>query len=431
MLNRFKLTVVLVFICSHHALADDVITQEFDLSLSDDAELTITQFGSGGDRILWIPSEYGINTGRHYELIGGLSNRQFEIWLARTHESYFVPRGRSSYTKIPVGDISNLIQKSLPEDNRKLFIVTTGRGAVLSLLALKHWQNATGGNEKFGGIVMIHPNFQAKTPTPGEALEYLPIVQEMQVPIFILQPKKSNKRYYLPDLVAKLSQGGSQVYAQLVGEVSDGYHVRQDANEIEKQRAKELPLKIANAIKVLSSTKIVNDKKQKLQKRPPNQSSAQPWRMTAIPESLQAYPGNTLAPVLELQDIEGKKHNLGNYGGKVLVLNFWATWCPPCVKEIPSLNRLQSAFSKEDLVVLTIDVGESKQDVDKFLKQVPTALPVLLNLDGDVVKQWKVIAFPTTFIIDKQGLIVYTYFGGLEWDNPGVIQKLQEVIQRH
>lgn len=393
----------------------------FDLTLTSDAAISITQFGNDGDRILWIPSEYGINKERHYDLLNALSKLQYEIWLAETHESYFIPTGRSSYTEIPVDDISELIQESLPKDNRKLFIVTTARGAVLSLLALKNWQNKTGGSEKFGGIIMIQPNFQAKTPTPGTAMEYLPIVDSTQLPVFIIQPKKSNKYWYLKDLVTRLSNSGSQVYTQIIDQAGDGYHIRPDTNEIEKQKAKELPLQLSRAMHLLAQTKITVQKQKN--------TSNEPWKVTSLPASLQPYPENTTAPALELQDIEGKKYKLEDHRGKVVILNFWATWCPPCVKEIPSLGRLQKAFSKKDLLVLSVNIGENKKEVKEFLKQVPADFPVLLNPDGSTVKQWKIIAFPMTFVINQQGTIQLAYFGGLEWDDPNVVAQLRGLIR--
>jgi len=417
---------ILVFILSvsfiQISFASNIEHKDFDLELMSDETISITQFGNTGNRVLWIPSEHGIHEKRHYDLLNSLSQLQYEIWLARTHESYFIPRGRSSYTKIPVDDVSELIQKSLPRDSRKLFIVTTSRGAVLSLLALNHWQNKTGGSDKFGGIILIHPNFQAKTPTPGAAMEYLSIVDSTQLPVFIIQPKKSNKYWYLKDLVSRLSDSGSQVYTQIIEQAGDGYHVRPNANEIEKQKTKELPGQLSSAMHLLAKSKVTNTKLQ--------DTSSEAWNVTPLPESLQPYPEDIKAPALKLENINGKKYKLEDHRGKVIVINFWATWCPPCVREIPSLGRLQKAFSKKDLVILSVDVGESKKEVDAFLKQVPAEFPVLLDPEGSTVKQWKIIAFPTTFVIDQNGIIRLAYYGALEWDNSNVIKQLQDLVER-
>lgn len=420
MFIRFIFFLLFSNACIQISFADNIETESFELTLTDDIAVTITRFGKDGDRILWIPSEHGINKQRHYELLNALSKHQYEIWLAEIHESYFIPAGRSSYTRIPVDDISELIQKTLPRDDRKLFIITSGRGAVLSLLALNNWLNKSGDSEKFGGIIMLNPNFQENTPTPGKTMEFLAVVDKTQLPVFIIQPEKSNKYWYLKDLVARLGNGGSKVYSEIIEQAGDGYHVRADANEIEKQKARELPQQLSEAIKLLTQTKVST--------RRPQSTSSEPWQISPLAESLQLYSEKTSAPALELHDIHGEKYNLEDHRGKVIVINFWATWCPPCVKEIPSLGRLQAAFSKKELLVLSVDIGESKKEVETFLNQFPADFPVLLDADGTTVKQWKIIAFPTTFIIDQHGMIRLAYYGGLEWDEPDVATQLRSLI---
>ena len=401
------------------SLAENVEIEHFDLPLNDNTEISITRFGNDGDRILWIPSEHGIRKQKHYRIMSALADLGYEVWLAELHESYFIPAGRSSYTKIPVDDIASLIEQSLPRDKRKLFIVSTGRAAVLSALALNRWQAETGGKQNFAGIIMIHPNFQADTPTPGTAMEYLPLVDSTQLPIFIIQPQKSNKYWYLNTLVSRLSDAGSKVYTQVIEQASDGYHARPGTSAAEKEMAKKLPGHIATASMLLSKTEVEVQEQH---------STGTPWQVSSIAESLQPYPGNTSAHALVLKDINGEEHDLQDYRGKVVLLNFWATWCPPCVEEIPSLGRLQQAFSKDDMVVLSVDIGESKKEVQAFLQQVPADFPVLLNPDGSTVKQWNIIAFPTTFVIGRDGIIKLAYFGGLEWDSPNVVSQIQQLV---
>ncbi|MET0094516.1 MAG: TlpA disulfide reductase family protein, partial [Sedimenticola sp.] len=111
------------------------------------------------------------------------------------------------------------------------------------------------------------------------------------------------------------------------------------------------------------------------------------------------------------------------------LLNFWATWCPPCVKEIPSLGRLKRKLSDRAVAVLSVDVGESVERVEAFLKKVPADFPVMLDPEGATVKTWKLRAFPTTFLIDGEGRIRYAYFGGLEWDTPEVVTLIEKILE--
>jgi len=401
-------------------LAYNTDANVFDLSINESTEITISRFGNNGDRILWIPSEFGIRRENHYHLLDSLARLGHEVWLAEIHESYFIPSGRKSYTEIPLGDISDLIEKSLPEDGRKLFIVSTGRGAALALMALNQWRANSSNSQKFGGIVMLHPNLQASTPRPGTDLHYLPIVDSTQLPVFIIQPEKSEKYWFLDKLVTRLSDSGSQVYTQIIEQASDGYHVRPDTSTSEKKLAEKLPLQISRAVNLLAKTEVAV---------PDTFTPVGTWQLTAIAESLQPYPGQPGAPALELYDTEGKKYKLKDFLGKVVVLNFWTTWCPPCVDEIPSLGRLQKLFSKKDLLVLSVDIGEDEDEVAKFLKEVPADFPVLLDPEAGTLGRWKVTAFPTTLVINRRGDIELAYYGGLEWDNPAVVKQLQTMVQ--
>ncbi len=341
MLLRAILTFLLAIVCIQTGFADTSKAEHFELPLNDETAISITKFGNTGDRILWIPSEHGINKENHYNLLGSLAALQHEVWLAEIHESYFIPAGRSSYTEIPVDDMVRLIENSLPEDERKLFIVSTGRAAVLSSLALNRWLATTGNSnrqrDKFAGIVMIHPNFQADTPQPGTAMEYLALVDSIQLPIFVIQPKKSNKYWYLNGLVSRLIDGGSEVYTKIIEQASDGYHVRLDRSDAEKQLAKTLPADIARATQLLAQTKVIA-------KKQPEKSEI--WQVSTIAESLQLFPGNVSAPELELQDMGGNKHRLKDYRGKVVVLNFWATWVPAMCRRNSFTGPLAASIFK-------------------------------------------------------------------------------------
>jgi thiol-disulfide isomerase/thioredoxin len=137
---------------------------------------------------------------------------------------------------------------------------------------------------------------------------------------------------------------------------------------------------------------------------------------------------NALAPDFELTDMQGNAVRLNDYRGKVVLVNFWATWCPPCVEEIPSLGRLQQKFSTEELVVVSVDVGEEKASVQEFLKKVPARYPVMLDPDGRTVADWNLRAFPTTFVVDREGRISLAYFGGLQWDSSEIVDQLRGLL---
>ena len=114
-----------------------------------------------------------------------------------------------------------------------------------------------------------------------------------------------------------------------------------------------------------------------------------------------------------------------------MLVNFWATWCPPCRAELPSLERLWQLLNKEDFVVLAINVGESADIIFPFtgMLEPSPSFPILLDLDSSVLSTWPVMGLPTTFIIDRQGRIAYRAVGGRMFDDSALVKQLRELIQ--
>ena len=138
-------------------------------------------------------------------------------------------------------------------------------------------------------------------------------------------------------------------------------------------------------------------------------------------------------PELALLNIQGERRDLEDYKGSVLLVNFWATWCPPCVKELPSIAKARELLSDEPFDVLVINVGEDKTQIERFLR---TRLGGVLNLEVLVddnlvaVKDWKVRALPTTYIVDHTGRVVYSAMGEHDFSEAVVIDKIRELIRK-
>ncbi len=145
---------------------------------------------------------------------------------------------------------------------------------------------------------------------------------------------------------------------------------------------------------------------------------------------LAPYEGAPL-PDFTLSDLQGNNHTLSNYRGKVVMVNFWATYCGPCIKEMPSMQRLKDKMSGKPFSILSVDMAEEKHDVKAFLTQhqIKIDFPVLLNPEGNVIEDWMISAVPTTFIIDPKGTIRYALFGGIEWDKEDVINTIDGLLE--
>ncbi|MDO9468936.1 MAG: TlpA disulfide reductase family protein [Thiobacillus sp.] len=138
------------------------------------------------------------------------------------------------------------------------------------------------------------------------------------------------------------------------------------------------------------------------------------------------------APALKLKDIEGKSHDLAKLRGKVVLINFWATWCPPCRREMPSMERLSQRFKGQPFVVLAVDVGEDADTIETFTSQLDTTLtfPILLDTRSHTMRAWRVAGLPTTFLVDKQGRIVASAIGGREFDHPEIVKAVGELVRK-
>jgi thiol-disulfide isomerase/thioredoxin len=132
------------------------------------------------------------------------------------------------------------------------------------------------------------------------------------------------------------------------------------------------------------------------------------------------------APVLKLKNMDDELIDIKTMKGKTIVINFWATWCPPCRREMTSLEKLHLETKDKDIVVLAINIGEDIETVFSFINSIepsPT-FPILFDTDSLTMKQWNVIGLPTTYIINPEGLIAYKAIGGREFDHPEILKKV-------
>lgn len=148
-------------------------------------------------------------------------------------------------------------------------------------------------------------------------------------------------------------------------------------------------------------------------------------------------PGNSsieeggLAPDFTLQREDGRNLKLSNYRGRVVIINFWATWCTPCIAEIPSLNKLALQFKPEDLQILAISVDDSWRDINALFKQIgPPIFEVLLDREARVMLQYGTRRIPETYIIDKEGKIAKKIIGAIDWTEEDVKKMLQSILVR-
>lgn len=134
------------------------------------------------------------------------------------------------------------------------------------------------------------------------------------------------------------------------------------------------------------------------------------------------------APDFILTDIHGKNLSLSSLKGRTVIINFWATWCPPCRAEMPSLNRLYKEYRTRGLVVLAISTDTSANVVKGYLNKNPFDFTILLDTDNKVSRQFRVFSIPTSFLIDKNSVIIQRYIGEEDWEAPEIKSKVKEAL---
>jgi len=133
------------------------------------------------------------------------------------------------------------------------------------------------------------------------------------------------------------------------------------------------------------------------------------------------------APALRLQDLQGKTIDLAQYRGRVVLVNFWATWCPPCRKEFPSLGRVRNLFKPEEFEVLAVNVDEDRETALAFAGS--PGFPVLLDSNSKATMTWPIKGLPTSFLIDPQGRLAFSLAGEQEFDGPEVVAAIRGLLQ--
>ena len=133
------------------------------------------------------------------------------------------------------------------------------------------------------------------------------------------------------------------------------------------------------------------------------------------------------APALRLQDLEGKTIDLAQYRGRVVLVNFWATWCPPCRKEFPSLGRVRKLFKPEEFEVLAVNVDEDRATALAFAGS--PGFPILLDTNSKATMTWPIKGLPTSFLVDTQGRLAYSLAGEQEFDDPEVVDAIRGLLQ--
>jgi thiol-disulfide isomerase/thioredoxin len=142
---------------------------------------------------------------------------------------------------------------------------------------------------------------------------------------------------------------------------------------------------------------------------------------------LKAWTGGP-PPPLALKDLDGRVHRLADYRGRVILVNFWATWCAPCRDEMPSIQQLKQKLSGRPFTVLAVNLDEPEARIRSFLAGVKVDFAILLDPEGKATREWGARVLPASFVVGPEGRIRYSLIGELDWGHDLVVSRIVELL---
>jgi len=415
-------TVVLLLLFVFQAPAAATSGIEQTVTLSSGEEVSVEVFGKSKQlRILWIASTPGIKP-RQRQVARSLAQNNMEVWLVDLADSLFLPHSTQTLRGIPASVVAELINSLSQDHPGRVLIISNSYGAIPALRGIHAWQSQQLKQTNLIGTVLFSPNFFTHVPTLGSNPSFIPELEVTNVPVYIYQAAKNGNRWHLPAVLDALQQNAT-VYTEILPGVTSMFY---DEDQAEETLAvlQTMPERINRAVTILA------------RHEPPQ--AAIPLAIKAAKESnsgldsqLKPYRGNIQPQPFALRDAEGKLFEVTSFQGRVTLVNFWASWCPPCVEEIPSLNRLKQIMPNKTFQLISVNYAESPQHIREFMRKVAVDFPVLVDPDGKLSAQWKVVAFPSTFVIGPDGNIHYGANAAIHWDAPEVVQQLRQLAESH
>lgn len=393
-------------------------------------ELTVERYPANGDQlVLFISTGMGEQE-RISSIAEGVAKRGIEFWQVNLVDNLFLPRARSTYREMDGSFTAGLISQAYEITGKRVTVMVRAYASVPVLRGVRLWQQQQASVQAdaqeyssqdtyLNGVILISPELYIKIPELGLDPVFASIASATNVPIMVFQSGSNGNRWQLGKVITELQKGGAEVYSKVFPGVTGIVYSEDDAPET-MALISDFPREIERANKLLGLANTPITVAELKQKKTVAESK--------LDSTLRPFRGNPSPLPLQLSNAHGDKLSYTDYTGKVTLVNFWATWCRPCVEEIPSLNRLRKQMQGKPFRLISVDYAEDRETIEAFMKEVNVDFPVLLDTDGKVSAEWNVVVFPSTFVIAPDGKIVYGVKGGIHWDTEEVIKQIDNLL---
>ena len=393
----------------------DVLGEEFTLlRFPADAKKDINQL------VLYVAPGYGFNI-RGTNTAQALSELGIEVWMVDLAENLFLPGGNETTHKLDGRYVAKLIKAAHQNTGKNITLLSSSFGAIPVLRGARLWQAGNPTSPYLNGAILFSPELYKSIPALGLDPDFEPITSATNIPLMIFQSALRNNRWQLENVVQHLEAGGAVVYQKILPDVvSFFYQIDELPKTLETLR--DVPTEFPRIIRLLQATPtpLIAVEVPKLN----------PKMKIGPALGLRKYQGVKQPLAFDLLDMSGRRVQRSDFKGKVTVVNFWATWCPPCVEEIPMLNRLREKMQGENFELLSVNFGQSKDVIQEFMDKVHVDFPVLLDEGGRMAGDWNTIVLPSTFVIGPDGKFAYAVNAAIEWDSAEVVAALKELTKK-
>jgi thiol-disulfide isomerase/thioredoxin len=389
-----------------------------------DTELSLLRFNAEGEHlIIWISPGFG-DLQRSYDVAKTISSRGIEVWHIDLAESLFLPQSTNTLRALDGSYVAGLITEAHESTGKTVTLMTRSYAAIPALRGARLWQlqAANADNHQYDyltGAILFSPELYSEIPPLGLDPVYDPIASATNIPIMLYQSGRRGNRWQLDKTLEQLQAGGAAVYLKILPGVTGVFYLKDNAAET-SDVLNQLPEEIERVVHMLERIPTPKTVNKLIAGGKPAVSS--------LDISLNPFISDMAPLEINLKTASGESFTREDFTGKVTLVNFWASWCGPCVEEIPALNRLREHMKDRPFELISINYAEKPQQIREFLNMVKVDFPVLLDEDGSYSAKWNVLVYPATFVVATDGNIVYGVNGAIEWDSEEITGKLEALM---
>ena len=389
-----------------------------------DTELSLLRFNAEGEHlIIWVSPGFG-DLLRSYDVAEAISQRGIEVWHIDLAESLFLTQSTNTLRALDGSYVAGLISEAHESTGKSVTLMTRSYAAIPVLRGARLWQMqaAKADSNQYDyltGAILFSPELYSEIPPLGLDPVYDPIASSTNIPIMLYQSGRRGNRWQLDKTLEQLQAGGAAVYLKILPGVTGVFYLKDKAVETSAV-LQQLPEEIERVVHMLEripTPKTVN----KLM------AGSKP-AFSSLDITLNPFISDMAPLKIDLKTASGESFTREDFTGKVTLVNFWASWCGPCVEEIPALNRLREYMKDKPFELISINYAEKPEQIREFLNMVKVNFPVLLDEDGSYSAKWNVLVYPATFVIATDGNIVYGVNGAIEWDSEEITGKLEALM---